>query len=444
MATCLLLTVFISSTTAVQIPYWSAPYPNASAPLGGYKFLENRTNYEVFHGTLVNDSNGISGAYNHAVMIGYHNGIFTVLWKNGKQNEDQNGQRILYSQSQNGKDWTSANIFFHNISTPYQPTAMFVGPPIIINGRQYVGASPGEVNHSLTAQGSQFCLYPQPINPRNCGPASEKGIIGQENNTLLMREILPGIGNLGKIFWATYTAPIEFQAATKAFEIPTLTDMDKQTQNDIGLLTKQMDGFCDGENNDNETLKCEVVQNGVKNYRDINESLGIANELSHYILPSKSGDILLYRSSSSEHRFYVSLRNISSNGNKKVFGNWSKVMMTDIPDVNSNLNCGTLPNNKIYLLSNPVYNQKGRNPLTIGTSKDGYNFDKVGIIMSCTELSSTSTCEARNTGNKDGPAYPQGTTVVSPAPSDVQGFWVAASNNKEDIWVTHVPFSAVP
>ena len=36
----------------------------------------------------------------------------------------------------------------------------------------------------------------------------------------------------------------------------------------------------------------------------------------------------------------------------------------------------------------------------------------------------------------------QGIAVLSPAPKAIQGFYVVNSNNKEDIWLTKVPFSA--
>eukprot|EP01084_Bolivina_argentea_P186438 321369_1 len=97
------LLYFFIWCNAQKIPYWSAPWPNSTAPLGGYSFLPNRTNYQVFEGSITN------GAYNHAAMIGYHYNTFTVLWKNCPKSEDCNGQRILYSQSEDSKNWSTAD-----------------------------------------------------------------------------------------------------------------------------------------------------------------------------------------------------------------------------------------------------------------------------------------------------------------------------------------------
>lgn len=143
---------------ASGLPSWTAPAPDEHKPLGGYKPVPGAVNMELCHGDV-----GI-GTYNHAAMIDYHNGQFIVAWKNGPETEDKSGQRILYSQSTDGSTWTPVNndtlkdsILFPSTSTPGREGAMFVGPPIIINGRVYVGASPGKPTGA--AQGAQFCLW---------------------------------------------------------------------------------------------------------------------------------------------------------------------------------------------------------------------------------------------------------------------------------------------
>ena len=112
-------------------------------------------------------------------------------------------------------------MLFPSLTTKEKACAMFVGPPIHINGRQYVGASPGEPTDA--AQGAQFCLWPDPIAPRNCGPPDTsdpfKGGPG-----LLMREVV-GYQQLGPIFWASATVPATWADASKAFKIPTLPEM---------------------------------------------------------------------------------------------------------------------------------------------------------------------------------------------------------------------------
>ena len=43
---------------------------------------------------------------------------------------------------------------------------------------------------------------------------------------------------------------------------------------------------------------------------------------------------------------------------------------------------------------------------------------------------------------RTGPSYPQGMSVVAPAPEEHVGFYVVATNNKEDVWVAKVPYDS--
>ena len=67
----------------------------------------------------------------------------------------------------------------------------------------------------------------------------------------------------------------------------------------------------------------------------------------------------------------------------------------------------------------------------------------LGVVwLVCVDCCARSTCVARQKANHNvGPSYPQGLTVVDPAPKSVQGFYVVATNNKEDVVVTKVKFS---
>jgi hypothetical protein len=51
-------------------------------------------------------------------MIDYHNGTFFVAWKNGPEAEDKAGQRILYTQSVDGKAFTPVDGGASNLLFP--------------------------------------------------------------------------------------------------------------------------------------------------------------------------------------------------------------------------------------------------------------------------------------------------------------------------------------
>ena len=125
--------------------------------------------------------------------------------------------------------------------------------------------------------------------------------------------------------------------------------------------------------------------------------------------------------------------------------NWSAVVETNIPNDNSNLNAGVLPDGKgVFLLSNAAP-AKIRDPLTISLSKDGYNFSKCLVVQTCMDMAGgESTCKARQARNGNvGPSYPQGLSVVAPAPEAMQGLYVVATNNKEDVVLTRVPWDSL-
>ena len=73
------------------------------------------------HAAVVYHATAAIGAYNHAAMLDYSvAGGFFLSWKNAPRDEDSPGQRVLYSQSADGRAWTrtdGTNILFPNMST---------------------------------------------------------------------------------------------------------------------------------------------------------------------------------------------------------------------------------------------------------------------------------------------------------------------------------------
>merc|ERR1711964_683017 len=111
-----------------------------------------------------------------------------------------------------------------------------------------------------SAQGSQFCLWPDGLDPRNCGPPSSVAVHYQ--GSLLLREVRSG-GALGPMFWASDMAPELFAPTTAAFGIPALDDMDEQTRMDLLAVRRRFaagETPCDSERDG--TLKCEACAGG--------------------------------------------------------------------------------------------------------------------------------------------------------------------------------------
>ena len=334
-------------------------------------------------------------------MLDYSVGVgFTVMWKNCQIDEDCNGQRMLYSQSPDAENWSKAAVLFPNLTVPGgTPATLEPGPPIHINGRVYFAVSPGVHNttHDSSAQGSQFCLWPDPLEPRNCGPPSDVAV--QYSDTLLLREVRNS--SLGRVFWASNHGPSLFATATARLNISTLAQMDAQTIRDVETLSATKDvASCAATDG---TLKCEGCAGGCQVYSSIDFSLRIANERTHWEVPGEiDTDLIAYRSE--DKYLYTSIR-VNSTSQQ----DWQTLQRSNIPNDNSNLNAGVLPDGRVYLVHNPVVPANGecwaRDPVTVAFSKDGYAFEDPAVVLTCTDMGAngTAACGPRVDGHGKNP-----------------------------------------
>lgn len=379
-------------------PTWKVKdAPNPKKSYCGFKLLSNVIQTEVYHATKE------YGAYNHGVMMDFHDNNFLLTWKNSPRDEDSPGQRILYSQSTDGIHWTPTNgknIMFPNISSNSNNAALFASPTIIINGHRYASATP-----------KQICLFPTP----------------HPEILLLRRVYANGTQQLGNPFWAAKSIPDGFDEASIREGIVPSSKMDSETQLDVATLSNWSQVPCGG----NQTLKCEACVNGCDDNQNV--FIGGGAEYTHYNIPNSTVEIILHRTK--ENTFSYTYRE----NNKNL---WSKMETTNMPNDRSNLNAGVLPSGEIFLVHNPcVGGPDKRDPVVLATSIDGYNFNKAVAVMSCHNLSSTSKCGKRISGKSKvtAPSYPQATTVLGPNGA----LFVTATNNKEDVWVAQVPYSAL-
>ncbi|KAA0158338.1 hypothetical protein FNF31_05023 [Cafeteria roenbergensis] len=391
----------------VLVPAWSGPIPDPSKPLAGLKQVPG------FEATRVYKATPALGTYNHAAMILLHDDQLLVTWKNGVRDEDSPGQRVMYSQSTDGVTWTpsdGSNIMFPNMSTAANPAHLFAGPPIVLNGRVYASASP-----------KQFCLFPD-----------------QYQNQLLLRRVYTNTTMLlGSPFWAASTIPAGFEEASKLRGVVTSNMMDSQTIADVALLTANAtDPPCAASLQKDHSNKCEACRGACQDW-DATLWLNLANERTHYVTP-QGVDVMLYRSR--ERLLFASTRQGGA------AGDWSKIVKSGIPDINSNINAGTLPDGRTFLVSNAVPGAKIRDPLTIATSKDGTTFGDAAVAISCTELkpggSSSDPCLPAYAGGakEPGPSYPQA-AVIQGWPGAKDGLYFVVTNNKEDVWVVRLPLA---
>lgn len=405
-------------------PTWTAPFPQPDLPYAGYTPLPGVVHTEIYHAVPE------LWTYNHAAMLDYQpnaqpSGRILVTWKNGVCCEDKPGQRIMFSQSDDGVHWTpvdGTNIMFPNMSTSETSVALFAAPPVVINGHMYAAASP-----------IQFCLYPD-----------------QYQTELLLRRVYEDrAGHLGQIFWASNEIPPGLELASALNNVTTLSLMDAQTKADVALLTGPPSIYGQNGwmpcNEGGATGKCEACAGGCQDWRTVPPET--ANERSHYTVPpsdSKVGspDVLLYRYANNiphNNTLWASVRQGPGQP-------WSALQATNIPNQPSNLNTGSLPDGRRYLLINLGANVTHRDPLVVATTRDGWAWDSAASVVSCHDLPAGH-CTARypNSGkDSTSVAYPQGLAITDPAALDyLRAFWVVYTNNKEDVFISRVPFSSL-
>jgi hypothetical protein len=152
-----LAAALLARAAGAKLPRWTAARGDPAKPLGGWPRVSGATASIVYRATSA------IGSYNHAAMLTYGGEegdapLFTLSWKNSPVDEDEPGQRVLYSQSTSGATWTptdgKTNILFPNISSNRAPAALFAGPFAWVGGRLYASASP-----------TQFCLFPDAYAP---------------------------------------------------------------------------------------------------------------------------------------------------------------------------------------------------------------------------------------------------------------------------------------
>ena len=155
-----------------------------------------------------------------------------------------------------------------------------------------------------------------------------------------------------------------FAEASQINGITTLANMDSTTQSDIATLENFDVLPC--ANASSGSLKCEACAGGCQSLENIQN---MTDELTHYVVPDGSADVILYRVSTSTSFCPITpgtpgtpvlnIFNDSVCPIKDVCclikaasvrpkgGNWSQAYYTNIGDDHANLNAGALPNGRV-------------------------------------------------------------------------------------------------
>jgi hypothetical protein len=391
------------SSSAALVPQYTATQPDYEKPYGGLQPLPGAEHYTVLTATEA------VGTYNHQPMIARHNGAFHVDWKASAYNEDQDGQRVLYASSTDGRTWSEAVAIFPSMPAarfgcdPAAGTPLPPGPGglhcwdkihhentpfVTLNGRLYAVSN-------VRRHGSPASFYPTPsvdinttmlrrvlqpamLTPGGCASMVPSAACPADS----LRWTQPAFGPL---FWATPVVPYGYRNCSSAFGIRASTP--------AALSVEEAADFALFRN----TLQApRYTPDGCRGGPCSN----LTGEQAVYPVADTATDIILHRgrggvlpngwpgdqgcSNSTDCVLLSSSRDTSRPENP-----WSfPPAPTTVPDLGSNLNAGTLnePDGRrgsTFLVWNgvprPHVNDTAcgnrpvplRNPLTLALSSDG-------------------------------------------------------------------------
>lgn len=416
------------------VPELTARQPNISQPLAGLPTLTGAEHH------LIHTASVTTGTYSHGAQIERHAGVFHVCWDAGTLGEDKDGQYILYAASTDGRNWSRAVELF-----PPMPQHVFGCPRALHHARPFVTLN-GRLYAVTNVHNDNGWAVFYPVPSRDLG------------TTLLRRVVLPArltpggcYGNqatsscpaseprwtqpvFGQMFWATPVVPPGFENVSLVYGIRrgAPSELTPEEVQDLTLFT-------------NVTMARSFSRDGCQNGPCADGTHdGCENEQTVYTVNETATDVILYRADG------TGLLNSTSRDTSNKSTPWSPDVPTNIPDIGSNLNAGSFPDGRVYLVWNGVvrprvtdptgcgYTVDIRNPLTLALSSDGgLHFDRMFALFN-----STSPKRYCGWGKDLGVSYPQAQMVTGEEP-DVNGLWTVYSVNKEDIGITFVPESSL-
>ena len=383
-------------TTASGVPVahmWAIDAPIAGKPDLGFPAMPGTRHTVIFEPTRE------TGGYNHHPQIAHHEQRFFAMWSNHPRGEDGPGQRVLWSRSANGDEWSDARELFPPpgdvrdsdltglVLTAVKWVALGERLFAVVGLHENIGFTTASGEGLQETRGGEFRTR------------ARKGF------SRLAREVFPD-GSFGRVMAIGAEVP-------ERLAFPVRTDATTADEVHRRLLDpthspswdfQRRWAFPDGVSGNK---LCEPTA-----YR------------------AKDGRLVcLQRDKERSHRMYVSVS--ADDG-----ATWPPAQPTDIPDSPSLATTVVLGDGRVLLIGNQVAteldNPDGerhyfRDPLTLAVSDDGYVFDRAYAL--CANHYVPRIDGVRGRGG--GPQYPAAIVVEGE-------LHVIYSLGKENVGVTRV------
>ncbi|MBT3376447.1 MAG: hypothetical protein HN742_41770 [Lentisphaerae bacterium] len=381
-------------TTRTIRHMWACGRPDPAKPGAGFPVLQSAKH------TLIYQATRETGAYSHHSRLFRHDGALYAMWSNHRYGEDGPGQRVLWSRSTDGEDWTGWQELFPS-PVPMVPSdepglVLTAGGWRVVGKRLFAVASVTAVVAFENSDRTSTVAKPDRNHPFR----------KREGRTRLAREVHPE-GTLGPVFMLGRNLP---EAADLLY--PVLKHDTPQVTDLVRAILKQ-------------NIRRRFPQ-GVDSNRLCEFSVYQAKDGRH---------VLLGRDDCYSHRLYVSF---SDDGLT-----WPPAIPTDIPDSPSLSRTLVLDNGTVLLIGNqmaPEFDNSakrrhyGRDPLMISVSTDGYIFRRAYALRCGQQPWRVPRKDVKGRGG--GGQYPD--AVVH---GDT--LYVLYSMGKEDVWISRVALAGL-
>ncbi len=282
---------------------------------------------------------GCDWSYSHHASLGYYKGRIYAMWSNGMVNEDHPGQRVLYSTSEDGIQWTTPEVLIK----PEPEEAVLTAAGFYDNGEKLIA----------------YAGYYEYMDAH----VFELGQ-GNKNVTLVCRESSDG----------------ENWSDTRDLKIPIVPNHGPQKTSSGRLIisgnmmfpySDEADGLSGWKLTGISPFPWEPL---------FDDCQGIAVRAKYFNERAvcegsffETDDKVLHMLLRTEGKT-LALSESYDNGTT-----WTEIKQTDFTDCGGKFHCGRLPDGRFYVVGNPDP-AGARCPLVISTSEDGITFDREYVV----------------------------------------------------------------
>ena len=379
---------------------------NADPEQAGYPVLEHAQHFNVHVASVK------SGSYNHHPQITRINDRFIALWSNHLSGEDGPGQKVIGATSLDGENWQSLGTLFDSpdqVRQSFENGRFLTAAPFVrVRDRTFAVA--------ILTESVGYGKIDTPITgtPPSVTKTAEFGKLILKAHGYLIREVNDP-NQLGPTFWfgETKPEPINGFDSFDTFDKTPDVNVSRDIAFEIFQQLTHPVTLCPWDFNRDET---ESVAADGTFLCEPATVIGPEQTLVRYM-----------RDLNGSKKLYVKF--------SRDFGeSWSPATKTVIPDAPSKSRVGQFSNGTKFLIGNQVIDQTmyKRDPLTIGLSRDGVNFEEAYSIRWKVPRFKVPTQQKKSDGRGWGFQYPDYEIYD-------RNLWVIYSVNKECIDVSRVP-----